>query len=267
MSGNILDTIMAEKRREIVADAAAVPLSALQAEAGRAAPCLGFAARLRNAKSPAIIAEIKRASPSKGAIRPDLDPVQTAKEFVAGGAACLSILTDKKFFQGDLEFLKAVRAAVPETPLLRKDFVCHPYQVWQSRAARADAILLIVAALEDGDLALLAKEARTAGLDVLVEVHTAEELERALKLPVDDGFILGINNRDLKTFNVDLGVTKRLMEALSPDSTPFVVSESGIFTPADIALLTGYGARAFLVGEALVATGNPGENLRRLLER
>jgi len=273
MDRNILETILVEKRKEVVLAAAARPLSDVQASAAQLSPALGFCERLRNASAPAIIAEIKRASPSKGLIRPDLDPVRTAIAFSDAGASCLSILTDEKFFQGSLNFLIDIREALREIPLLRKDFICHPYQVWQTRAAGADALLLIVAALEDEDLHFLFEESLRAGLDILLEAHTEEELERLSALlkkfpQAQKSSIVGINNRDLKTFSVDLEVTNRLINWAKkrPEfEDSMFISESGILSSADLLKVSSYGAKAFLIGEVLVKVGSPGDNLSRMI--
>lgn len=274
MDQNILETILVEKRKEVVRDAAAQPLSELKRISSERAPVLGFCRALSSGESPAIIAEIKRASPSKGIIRPDLDPVKTAEEFAKAGARCLSVLTDEKFFQGSLQFLVDVRSAVPRMPLLRKDFICHPYQVWQTRAVGADALLLIVAALNDADLELLLAESQTAAIDVLLEVHTEEELSRLLQLlkkqpALQANTLIGINNRDLKTFNVDLAATERLIQWVRSEMPDFsqalFVSESGILSAIDLKRVAKAGAKAFLLGEYLVKTGQPGQNLERLI--
>jgi indole-3-glycerol phosphate synthase len=285
---SILEQIVKEKQKEIL------PISSVEAteqlrRAGLQAPQpRGFAAALRNAETPVIIAEIKRASPSKGAIRAALDPVRTATQFAQNGAACLSVLTEEKFFGGNLEFIPAIRKALeqiaaPPVPILRKDFIIHPAQIWQTRAAGADAGLLIVAALNPRAFAELLQTFLDAALDVLVEVHTEEELETALKglLVVCANYsgpanvMLGINNRDLNSFAVDLDTTKKLSRALSgrlaAKAVPpgvanlMIVSESGIFNAGDLFKLRSYGAQAFLIGESLVASGDPGENLARLV--
>ncbi len=281
MSGGILQTsilqkILAEKRIEVVQAAASIPLSKLKVEASKLPSTLGFAKALRCAKQPTIIAEVKRASPSKGVIRADLDPVLTAEQYVSSGATALSVLTDEKFFQGHLDYLVAIRSACPTIPLLRKDFVIHPYQVWQTRAAGADALLLIVAALSSEELELLLQETLAAKLDALIEVHTEQELEVALSVvkkfgsEAESRTALGINNRDLNVFKTDLQTTERIIafakkNGLITASTVFV-AESGISSGADLLELTRYGASAFLVGESLVASGNPGTNLAQLIK-
>lgn len=276
MDTNILETILTEKRREVSERSAREDLPSLKKRAALTPPTAGFVRALESAPFPAVIAEVKRASPSKGVIRPDLNTLETARGYVRGQAACLSVLTDEKFFQGSLEALREIRAALPGTPVLRKDFTCDPYQVWETRAAGADAILLIVAALDDGLLERLTAESIDAGLDILLEVHNAEELDRVVPLmphleraPTSRG-IVGINNRDLKSFVTDLAVTERVLEHGRKSFPRFesllIVSESGIRTGADVARLSKAGARAFLVGESLVASGDPGENLERLIE-
>jgi len=280
---SILESILIEKAKEVEKARTLVSIESLKARCERLPRPLGFADAISRAPAPRVIAEIKRASPSRGEIRPDLSPVDTALSFAAAGAVCLSVLTDEKFFMGSLAFLGQVRAQAPDIPLLRKDFLLDPYQVWESRANGADAVLLIVAALEPKLLLILAKECAAASLDILVEVHTAEELERAVEMFVELGdidsqrstLLLGINNRNLHNFEIDLEVTARLSGMFKKALTragcqrtalrPFVVTESGIHQPADIARLCGF-ADAFLVGESLVAQGDPGSNLRSLLE-
>ena len=215
-----------------------------------------------------VIAEVKKASPSKGVIRADFDAVEIARSYAKGGARCLSVLTDKKYFQGELRYLEAIRSALPELRLLRKDFLVDPIQVWESRARGADAALLIVAALTDKELGTLFQECMSAGLDILIEVHDEKELERAARLPLEnnENVLLGINNRDLNTFQVDCGVSVRLAEVARRLFTtpPPIISESGIETSSDIDTLRKAGISGFLVGEALMRSGDPGENLRLL---
>ena len=214
---------------------------------------------------PAVIAEVKKASPSKGVIREDFDPVAIAKAYAAGGASCLSVLTDKQFFQGGFEVLVDVRAAV-DVPLLCKDFILTPYQLYQARAAGADAALLIAAILTDQDLSYLSKVAATLGLTVLVEVHDSEELERVLNL---GGFpLIGINNRDLTSFDTDLATTETLTATFGDriaEQGALLVSESGLFTRSDLDRVQRAGAGAVLVGEALMRQENVEAGLRTLI--
>jgi indole-3-glycerol phosphate synthase len=254
----ILAEILAHKRSELEAARRRIPAAEIAARAERAEPPRGFRSALERAAPPAVIAELKRRSPSRGEIRPDFDPVRCAREYAEGGAAALSVLTDERFFGGRLEYLGAVRAAVG-LPLLRKDFLVDPYQVDEARAAGADAVLLIVAALDEPRLRDLLAHARGRGLDVLVEVHDERELETALSVGTD---LLGVNNRDLRSFVTDLAVTERLAARVPPGV--LLVAESGITGPADIARLARAGARAFLVGESLMGQPQPGAALRRL---
>lgn len=255
----VLADILAVKVAEVAAARAARSWAELEALA-RAMPApRSLAAALRRpAGAPVrVLAEIKRASPSAGPIRPGADPVAIARGYVDGGAAALSVLTDRDFFDGDLGFLAPVHAAV-DVPVLRKDFLVDAYQVLEARAAGADAVLLIVAALSDRALAELADCARGLGLDVLVEVHDEAEADRAMALAPT---ILGVNHRDLRTMTIDLGLTARLAPRL-PDV--ILVGESGIRTGADIAALGAAGAHAVLVGEALMRAPDPGAALARL---
>jgi indole-3-glycerol phosphate synthase len=247
-ASSILERIFAAKRTELEAERAAVPLEAMRQAARRAPQPRDFLAALR-ARRPAIIAEIKRASPSKGDILPGLDPAAMARDYAASGAAAISVLTDRHF-KGSLEDLRAVRAAV-DLPLLRKDFIFDLYQIHQARAAGADCILLIAAMLNEADLAALYATARDLGLQALVEVHNQEELRAADRTGAE---IVGINNRDLHTFATDIAVTERLLKGYR--GTALVVSESGIDTPEDIRRLDRAGARAFLVGESLLRGGD-----------
>jgi indole-3-glycerol phosphate synthase len=246
---DVLQRILAEKRRAVAAAQAARNLRDVAEDAARAPPVRGFAAALERAQAAggyALIAEIKRASPSRGLIRADFDPAALAKAYAAGGATCLSVLTDEPYFQGSAEHLRAARAAV-DLPVLRKDFIVDPYQVAEARAMGADCILLIMAALSDAEAADLEAAAQRRGMDVLVEVHDAEELARAGRLATR---MIGINNRNLKTLQVDLGVTEELARRLP--SGRLLVSESGLSTPADLARMARAGARAFLIGESLM---------------
>jgi indole-3-glycerol phosphate synthase len=259
---NVLADILAYKRDEIVARKAARSQSEIEQIARAQAPPRGFALALDAvAERPALIAEIKKASPSKGLIRADFDPAALARAYEAGGAACLSVLTDGPSFQGGDGDLIAARAACA-LPVLRKDFILDPWQIAESRALGADAILIIMAAVDD-ELALdLADAAAGFGLDALVEVHDELELERALVL---DAALIGVNNRALASFETDLGVTERLAPRVPRDR--LLVSESGIAAPADIARLSAAGARAFLVGESLMRQADLASATRALLAR
>jgi len=261
-ASSILDRIFAAKRAEVEAERAAVPLEAMREAAWRTPQPRDFLTALR-ARHPAIIAEIKRASPSKGDILPGLDPAAVARDYAASGAAAISVLTDRHF-KGSLEDLRTVRAAV-DLPLLRKDFIFDPYQLHQARAAGADCILLIAAMLKEADLFALYAAARELGLQVLVEVHNEDELRAVGRAGAE---IVGINNRDLHTFVTDIAVTERLLEGYR--GAALVVSESGIDTPEDIRRLDCAGARAFLIGESLLRGGDPRyklDTLRSALKR
>lgn len=258
---DILARIVASKTKEVAAARAAKPLAALREDARRAPSPRDFVGALRgkNASSkPAVIAEIKKASPSRGILRPIFDPAAIARRFEAGGAACLSVLTDREYFQGAPEHLTAARAA-SSLPALRKDFVLDEYQIVESRALGADCILLIVAALEDGRLAELESHAQELGMAVLAEVHDAAELERALDLSTP---LIGINNRNLRNFEVRLETTLDLLPRIPSGRT--VVTESGILAPADVARMRAAGVHAFLVGEAFMRAADPGAALRAL---
>ena len=258
---DILNRILARKQQEIEERQLGVPLESLQQEVADASPPRGFVAALKGRVGlgeAAVIAEIKKASPSKGVIREDFDVVAIARSYAAGGASCLSVLTDRDFFQGHEDFLVAARSAC-ELPVIRKDFIMDPYQIVESRSLGADCILLIVAALDDEILADLHKEAQALGMDVLVEVHDRDELERALKLDLE---LIGINNRDLRTFDTSLDTTIDLLELVPGDC--LVVTESGIHTRDDIALMREHDVHAFLVGEAFMRVPDPGQGLKQL---
>ncbi|MGQ9611191.1 MAG: indole-3-glycerol phosphate synthase TrpC [Chloroflexus sp.] len=262
----ILEQILAHKRVEVRRQQAKIPLVALQERIRHAPPIRDFAAALRRAPATALIAEVKKASPSRGVLLANFDHLALARTYVANGAAALSVLTDQRFFQGSLTYLAGIRA-LPDIqtagiPLLRKDFIIDPYQVYEARAYGADAILLIVAALDDQTLAELFTLTYELGMHALVEVHTVAELERALRIQPP---IIGVNNRDLHRFVTDRRITRNVADHL-PTGTqrPLLVSESGIFTPNHVAEVRGYGADAILVGEALVTAPDIGLQVRTL---
>ena len=258
---DVLERILARKAEEVAERTGVRSLAAVTEAAIAAPPVRGFrsalAARITRGDA-AVIAEVKRASPSKGLLRADFDPAAIAASYARGGAACLSVLTDVDFFQGADAHLDQARAACT-LPVLRKDFTIDPYQVWEARALGADAVLLIVAALDDVRLAELNATAAEAGLDVLVEVHDAEELERALRLAPP---LLGINNRNLRTFDTRLETTLDLLHEV-PEGT-LLVTESGILEREDVARMRGAGVHAFLVGEAFMRADDPGARLAEL---
>ena len=263
---DILQRILDRKAEEIAERTARVSLEALRARLADAPPTRGFVAAVeakRAAGKSAVIAEVKKASPSKGVIREDFDPAAIARSYEAGDAACLSVLTDVDFFQGADAYLQQARAAC-SLPVLRKDFTVDAYQIVEARVLGADCILLIVAALDDAQLSLLYREAMTIGLDVLVEVHDADELDRALKLPAIEGRLplIGVNNRNLRTFEVSLATTLSLKSAMPAGRV--LVTESGIATIDDVATMRAAGIDAFLVGESFMRDPEPGAALQRL---
>ena len=258
---DILDRILARKRAELEAARSAVPFAQMQLCAAAAPPPRDFTGALRAklaAGRPAVIAEIKKASPSKGLLRADFDPAAIARSYEAGGAACLSVLTDRDFFQGAHAHLAEARSACA-LPVLRKDFITEPYQVFESRALGADCILLIAAALARQDMQGLEAAAASLGMAVLVEVHDAGELEAALTLRTP---LLGINNRDLRSFETRLETTLELLAGVPAGK--IVVTESGILASADVARMRAGGVNAFLVGEAFMRAPDPGTQLARL---
>lgn len=258
---DLLERILASKRREVEAARSSVPLAQMQVRASAAPPARDFIAALTAriaAGRPAVIAEIKKASPSKGLLRPAFDPAAIARSYAAGGAACLSVLTDREFFQGAPEHLAQARSACA-LPVLRKDFLIEPWQVYESRALGADCVLLIAAALAPQDLRGLEGAARALGMAVLVEVHDERELEAALAL---DTPLLGINNRDLRSFETRLETTLGLLPKV-PEGR-IVVTESGILAPEHVARLRSAGIGAFLVGEAFMRAPEPGVALMQL---
>jgi indole-3-glycerol phosphate synthase len=257
----ILDEILDFKREEVAQRQARTDVTQLNARIAQLPPPRGFQAALRariEAGSAAVIAEVKKASPSKGVIREQFDPVAIAISYAQAGAACLSVLTDERFFQGHDEFLIAARNAV-SLPVLRKDFIVDPYQIIEARALGADCILLIAAALPDPALAEYYAHARALELDVLIEVHDAHELARALAMQPT---LLGINNRDLRSFTTDLATTYALLPQIPADVV--VVTESGISEPAQVRAMRDHGVHAFLVGEAFMRAADPGQALRQL---
>jgi indole-3-glycerol phosphate synthase len=258
---DILDRILAVKAQEIEAAKARKSLAHVRAEAEDAPPVRDFVGAIRakiSARAPAVIAEIKRASPSKGLLRDPFEPAAIAQSYEAHGAACLSVLTDRQFFQGAPEYLRSARTAC-KLPVLRKDFLIEPYQVYESRAMGADCILLIAAALEPAALMELEQVAVSLGLAVLVEVHDGAELDAALTLATP---LIGINNRNLRTFETRLDTTLDLVGRIAKDR--IVVTESGILEPADVARMRKSGIDAFLVGEAFMRASDPGVALRGL---
>ena len=258
---DILKKIVARKREEIATRRAATPLGALDERLADADAPRGFAAALQarvDAGDAAVIAEIKKASPSKGVLRADFRPAEIAASYAAGGAACLSVLTDIDFFQGSDAYLQQARAACA-LPVIRKDFIVDPYQVVEARTIGADCILLIAACLDDAQLHALNDQAHALGMDVLIEVHDGDELTRALRT---DNRLIGINNRNLRTFDVSLQTTLDLLARI-PEQR-LVVTESGILQRDDVALMRRHGVHTFLVGEAFMRADDPGARLHEL---
>jgi indole-3-glycerol phosphate synthase len=258
---DILVRILDRKREEIAERSEKISIETLKSQAALQPPTRGFVNAMLakiEAGKPAVIAEIKKASPSKGVIRENFNPVEIAKSYANAGAACLSVLTDIDFFQGADAYLVDARNAC-DLPVIRKDFIIDPYQVYEARVMGADCILLIVAALDDARLKELSELAAELGLDVLVEVHDEAELERALKLP---NKLVGINNRNLRTFETSLDTTLSMLDKIPDDR--LVVTESGIHTPEHVKLMRDNNVNAFLVGEAFMVADDPGEKLREL---
>ncbi|MEL7225304.1 MAG: indole-3-glycerol phosphate synthase TrpC [Cyanobacteria bacterium J06576_12] len=267
---NILEKIVWHKETEVTRLREKVPLQNLQRQVQVLPKTKGFVAALRaqaEKQAPALIAEVKKASPSKGILRENFDPVEIAKSYESGGATCLSVLTDSEFFQGSFTYLSQIRQAV-DLPLFCKDFIIYPYQIYQARLAGADAVLLIAAVLTDKDLTYFTKIAAVLGLDVLVETHTVAEFERAIA--IEGVQLIGVNNRNLEDFTVSLGTTQAVVEEFGDaiaNKNILLVSESGIHTPEDVATVTSAGAKAVLVGESLVKQPDPGAAARQLLGR
>ena len=265
-----LTKILAHKRAEVARQRADVPLAELVRRAEAAPPPRPFAAALRRPGRPALIAEVKQASPSRGVLIENFDPLALARTYAASGASAISVLTDARFFQGSLAFLEGIRSTLGAArrgeppraiPLLRKDFIIDPYQVYEARAAGADALLLIVAALDDEPLGALLALTHELGMQALVEVHDEAELERALAAGAQ---VVGVNNRDLHSFTTSLDTTARIAARLPAAGRPLLVSESGIFTREDVARVHAWGADAILVGEALVTAPDIAARTREL---
>ena len=258
---DILKKIVHRKLQEIEERSARLPLQQLMDAVPAASEPRGFVQSMRNridAGEAAVIAEIKKASPSKGVLRKDFRPADIARSYAENGAACLSVLTDEDFFQGGDEYLRLARAAC-NLPVIRKDFIIDPYQVYEARVLGADCILLIAACLDDAQLRMLNELAQQLGMDVLVEVHDQDELARALVL---GNSLIGINNRNLRSFEVDLQTTLEMLQLIGDDK--IVVTESGIHTPADVRLMRSHNVHAFLVGEAFMRADDPGAKLAEL---
>jgi indole-3-glycerol phosphate synthase len=263
---HILEEIVWQKEKEVDQMREQLPLIELRKQGPNAPPVRDFLAALRASKTqPAVIAEVKKASPSKGVIREDFDPVAIAKSYERGGATCLSVLTDRKFFQGSFENLALIREAV-SIPLLCKEFMIYPYQMYLARVKGADAALLIAAILSDQDLQYFIKIAKTLGMTALIEVHNLAELDRVLALNGVE--LVGINNRDLRDFSVDLQTTAQLLaQRQIAERGILVVSESGLYTAADLQTVAQAGAQAVLIGEALIRQPDPGQALAELLNQ
>ena len=258
---DVLTRILARKQEELREQKNKISLVDLKKMAGDSDPPRGFYRELMStieAGKPAVIAEIKKASPSRGVLRRDFDPSLIASSYANAGATCLSILTDQDFFQGNNQHIKLAKEAC-QLPVLRKDFMIDPYQIYESKVVGADCILLIVAALTDNQLKEMTEIANELDMDVLVEVHDREELERGLVLRTP---LIGINNRDLHTFDTDINTTINLLVDVFPDRT--VVTESGIHTKEHVSMMRKHGVNAFLVGEALISANDPGEKLNEL---
>ncbi|MEM9604673.1 MAG: indole-3-glycerol phosphate synthase TrpC [Pseudomonadota bacterium] len=258
---DILERILAAKHVEVAERKAAMSDAELDAAIAAASPCRGFKAALEakvDVGEAGVIAEIKKASPSKGVIRPDFHPAEIAASYATGGAACLSVLTDEAFFQGSTQYLIDASAACT-LPVIRKDFIVDTWQLREARAMGADCVLLIVSALDDPQLGTLHANAKALGLDVLVEVHDSAEFDRALAIDAD---LIGVNNRNLRTFEVSLQTTLDLLPKVPPGG--MLVTESGIATPDDVSLMRGHGVHTFLVGEAFMRADDPGTELARL---
>ena len=267
---NILEKIVWHKEDEIARLREKMPLRRLQQQVKNLPETRGFVTALREQaeqQSPALIAEVKKASPSKGVIREDFDPVVIARSYEQGGATCLSVLTDSEFFQGSFTYLSQIRQAV-DLPLLCKEFIIYPYQIYQARLAGADAILLIAAILTDEDLRYFVKIAKVLGLDALIETHTVEEFERVIA--IEGVELIGVNNRNLEDFTVSLETTGKVVERFGEaiaQKNLLLVGESGIHTHQDVQTVTSAGAKAILVGESLVKQKDPGAAIGELLQR
>ena len=264
---NILEKIVWHKETEVARLREKLPLAGLQRQVQELPATRGFIKALRESAkhSPALIAEVKKASPSKGIIREDFDPIEIAKSYQSGGATCLSVLTDSEFFQGSFTYLSQIRQAV-DLPILCKEFIIYPYQIYQARLAGADAILLIAAILTDKDIGYFIKIARVLGLDVLVETHTVEEFERVVA--IEGVELVGINNRNLEDFTVSLETTKQVIKTFGDaiaQKQLLLVSESGIHTSEDVTTVTTAGVKAILVGESLMKHPDPGAAIGKLL--